>query len=402
MRYLRPFLMNDLERFMVLLSGPRQSGKTTLAKDLIQQDPHAVYLNWDLPKDRRKNLAQEWAGDASFLVFDEIHKKRQWKNLVKGIYDTKASGTKMLVTGSARLEVFTKSGDSMFGRYRAWRMHPFCLAEDPLRLMPGDRLKRLLSNGGFPFPYLADSDEEVMRWRNQRWELLLREDLRDLENIKDIQSLELLAEILRRVAGGLVSYANLAEDVEKSPKTIKAWIGILEKLYLIYLLTPYSRSVKRALSKTPKLYFLDTGDLGERDLGVRIENLVAMNLLKRVHLLQDAYGDRITLHFVRDKDGNEVDFLIAQNRKPVALIEVKSSLVEPHQALRKFKKELNVPYAYQLHAEEGRKPFSKDGVIHEGITEFFSQPLDSRRFWEFPHPIFGGSSGSFKGWSPEM
>ena len=154
---------------MVLLSGPRQSGKTTLGKELIQQNPQAVYLNWDLPKDRRKILAQEWAGDASFLVFDEIHKKRQWKNLVKGIYDTKASGTKMLVTGSARLEVFTKSGDSMFGRYRAWRMHPFCLAEDPLRLMPGDRLKRLLSNGGFPFPYLADSDEEVMRWRNQRF-----------------------------------------------------------------------------------------------------------------------------------------------------------------------------------------------------------------------------------------
>ena len=253
MRYLDSFLLRDLKKKMVLLSGPRQCGKTTFAKWLLKEKLRGEYLNWDQPKDRKKIQSQDWDESASLIVFDEIHKKKSWKNFLKGIYDTKPDPMNFLVTGSARLELFQKSGDSMFGRFYSWRMHPFCASEDPLDLPISERWDRLLHQGNFPIPYLSRDQTEIDRWRNQRWNLLLREDLRDLENVKDIQALELMAELLKNYAGGMLSYSNLAEDVEVAPKTIKRWIQILEKLYLIYLITPYSRSLKRSISKTPKV-----------------------------------------------------------------------------------------------------------------------------------------------------
>ncbi len=382
MRYLLQFIQKDIEKRMVLLSGPRQCGKTTLAKAMAREYPASSYLNWDQTKDRKLIVSQAWDQDTEFLVLDEIHKKKLWKNFLKGIFDTKNSHLKILVTGSARLEFFQKAGDSMFGRYNAWRMHPFCLHEDPLKLKAEDKLKRMLQNGSFPVPYLSDDENEVQRWRNQRWQLLLREDLRDLENIQDIQSMELLAEILKNYAAGLVSYVNIAEDVEKSAKTIRKWVKILEKLYLVYLLTPYSLSVKRSISKTPKLYFIDTGDLAEQPEGVKMENLVAMNLLKRIHFIEDYHGEKISLHYVRDKDKREVDFLIAIGKKPVALIEVKNSVKETSASLIKFKNDLNVKHAIQIHADLNHKPYRANGVWHTSITDFFAKPIEDKSFWE--------------------
>jgi len=382
MRYIEKHLLRDLKTQLVLLSGPRQCGKTTFSKWLLKQRPSGDYLNWDQPKDRARIIKQDWNEDSALVVLDEIHKKKNWKTFLKGIFDTKPEGLHLLVTGSARLELFQKSGDSMFGRYRPWRLHPFCLAEDPLELSNKARFERLLERGGFPFPYLAKNSDDVQRWRNQRWATLLREDLRDLEAVKDIQAIELLAELLKGYAAGMLSYANIAEDAEIAPKTAKAWIQILEKLYLVFLLKPFSRSVKRALSKTPKVYFTDPGDLVERDLGARIENLVALNLQKRLHFIEDAFGDRVQLSYVRDKDGREVDFLITLKGKPLALIEVKKSFQEPDPSLLYFKEQLGVPFAIQLHSESDRRPAQKKGVKVLSAQDFFNRPLESRTFWE--------------------
>jgi predicted AAA+ superfamily ATPase len=381
-RYLEKPVAADLEDLMVLLSGPRQCGKTTFSKWILEKEYPGEYLNWDQPKDRKRIVNQDWSENSKLVVLDEIHKKPGWKNFLKGVYDTKPKNMHFLATGSARLEFFQKSGDSMFGRFRPWRLHPFCLAEDPLELQPQERFERMLERGGFPHPYLAKNKDEAQRWRIQRWSLLLREDLRDLESIRNIQSLELLAELLRSHASGMISYKNLAEDAEIAPKTAKTWIHALEKLYLVFLVSPYSKTIKRALSKTPKLYFLDPGDLLEQSEGVRIENLVALNLLKRLNFIEDAYGDRLALHYVRDKEGREVDFLITSNQKPVALIEVKRSYQEPDPSLLYFRDRLTSPVCIQLHSECAKRSVIKQGVRIQSLQSFFGQPLDTRKFWE--------------------
>ena len=385
MRYLDAYLRKDLKNQMVLLSGPRQCGKTTYSKGLLSEVKKGEYLTWDQVKDRKKIVQQSWSEDLLLLVLDEIHKKAAWKNFLKGVFDTKPKSMHMLVTGSARLEFFQKSGDSMFGRFHSWRLYPFCMAEDPLKLSPAQRFDRLLKQGGFPVPYLADHLDEAQRWRNQRWSLLLREDLRDLEQIKNVLALELLAELLKNHAGGMISYSNLAEDIEVAPKTAKAWIRALEKLYLIFLLTPYVGSMKRSLSKTPKLYFVDPGDLLDLDAsadGARIENLVAICLLKRIHFLEDAFGDRLALHYVRDKLGREVDFLITKNRKPVALIEVKKRNQAPDPSLLYYKERLKPEACIQLHSEAKAREEIHQGVRVISAQTFLSQPLDRRNFWQ--------------------
>ncbi len=382
MRYLLDGLLKDLEKHMVLLSGPRQCGKTTLAKELLASRFQGDYLNWDQPKDRKRILQQDWDESGQLLVLDEIHKKKAWKNFIKGVFDTRPKNLRMLVTGSARLELFQKSGDSMFGRFRAWRLHPFCLAEDPLNLSPAERLSRQLERGAFPFPYLAENEDEAQRWRNQRWNLLLREDLRDLESIKNLQELELMAELLKNYAAGLLSYSNLAEDAEIGPKTAKAWVNALERLYLVFRIPPYSSTLKRSLSKTPKIYFMDSGDIRERGMGERLENLVALNLLKRVHFLEDAFGERMGLGYIRDREKREVDFIITRNRRPVALIEVKTSRQAADSSLLYFKERLGVEHVIQLDAETQQKAVTKAGVRHCSVPHFFSRPLGDRAFWE--------------------
>ena len=381
MRYLDKCIIKDLKTHMVLLSGPRQCGKTTFSKWLLENEDMGEYFNWDQIKDRKKIIKQEWNENSKLLVLDEIHKKKYWKTFLKGIYDTKPKTMQMLVTGSARLELFQKSGDSMFGRFHGWRMHPFCLREDPLRLSLQERFSRMMERGGFPYPYLVKNMDDVHRWRTQRWSLLLREDLRDLERIHDIQKIELLAELLKSCAGNLVSFSNLAEDVEIAPKTAKIWTHVLEKLYLVFMLTPYTGTLKRSLSKTPKIYFMDMGDLVDQPEGSRIENLVAINLLKRIHYLEDYYGDRVSLHYIRDKEGREVDFVITKNRRVVALIEVKKSFQAPDASLLYFKKRLNPEVAIQLHTEINRSVFVKKGVQMIAVQKFFDQPIHTRKFW---------------------
>jgi len=129
-RYQKRAILRDLNKKMVFLAGPRQAGKTTLAKNIAQEFKDSfVYLNYDRLEDRKIIVKEAWLPSTELIILDEIHKMPKWKNYLKGVYDTKSSHQKILVTGSARLEIFNKVGDSLAGRYFLHRLMPLSPAE---------------------------------------------------------------------------------------------------------------------------------------------------------------------------------------------------------------------------------------------------------------------------------
>jgi predicted AAA+ superfamily ATPase len=305
MRFITSYILEDLQKKMVFVGGPRQVGKTTLAKAILAANfPAGRYLNWDLDEDRQDILRKRWSESNPLLVFDELHKYPRWKRWVKGIYDTSHETHSFLITGSARLDVYRRGGDSLMGRYHYWRLHLFTLDEIPEGLSPDEALDRLMTVGGFPEPFLEDDERSARRWRRERLDRLLREDVRDLESVRNIQLLSLFPDELRRRVGGLIVLSNLASDLEISPKTAKSWLEVLERMYLVFSLRSFTRSLPRAVLKPPKVYFFDNGDV-IGDNGARFENLVAASLLKRLHFLEDRDGYRYHLRYIQDKEGRE-------------------------------------------------------------------------------------------------
>ena len=325
MRYLTPHLIQDLQKKMVFLAGPRQVGKTTLARTILDKHfPSGRYFNWDFDEDRQLILKKRWKTDSSLLVFDEFHKFPRWKTWLKGVYDTYQKNHSILVTGSARLDVYKRGGDSLMGRYYYWRLHPFTLDEIPQKMTPEEAFHRLMNVGGFPEPFLDGDEREARRWRRHRFDRILREDIRDLENIRNIQLLDLFVEILRTRVGSIIVISNIANELQIAPKTAKMWLELLERMYLVFVVRPFTRNLPRAIQKPPKVYFFDNADV-KGDRGAVFENLVASSLLKRLHFLEDRDGYRYELRYIRDKEGREVDFVLVKEGVPVELIEVKYS-----------------------------------------------------------------------------
>ncbi len=346
---------------MVFIGGPRQVGKTTLAKNILSGDfPEGRYFNWDYDEDRQDILKKKWSSKNRLLVFDELHKYPRWKAWIKGVYDVFHENHSFLVTGSARLDIYRRGGDSLMGRYHYWRLHPFTLDEFPESINPEDAFERLMTLGGFPEPFLDGDERAARRWRRERFDRVLREDVRDLESIRNIQLLGLFVDLLRRRVGSLVTLSNLAEDLQISPKTAKAWLAVLERMYLVFSVLPYTRNLPRAVLKPPKVYFFDNGDvLG--DEGARFENLVASTLLKRLHFLEDRDGYRYELRYIRDKEGREVDFVILKEGVLEELIEVKFSDENISKSLLYYTQRLKPAKATQLVARL-RRPYDRDGV----------------------------------------
>lgn len=326
-------IASDLRKKMVLLAGPRQVGKTTLARGLAETE-QTVYLNYDSVRDRRLILKEEWDTGRRLVILDELHKLRGWKSWLKGVWDTRRTSQQILVTGSARLDFVRRSGESLAGRYFLHRLHPLTVPE-LLPVMSADAaVDRLLRLGGFPEPLLSDSEEEARRWRLGHVDRILREDMIELERVQQIGKLELLLELLAERVGSPVSYSSLAGELQVSPKTVKSWIGILENLYVVFAVRPFSRSVSRSLLKEPKVYFYDVARVAGD--GPRLENLVACHLLSRVHALQDRAGLRAELHYIRDKEKREVDFAVAVDRVLRELVEVKTADESVSRALLHF------------------------------------------------------------------
>jgi len=331
---------------MLFLMGPRQVGKTTTAEQGALEFAQHFYLNWDNQADRESILQgpNEVAGvmrldhlreEPPLLVLDEVHKYRRWKNFLKGFFDTYADEARVLVTGSARLDIFQAGGDSLMGRYFPYRHHPLSVAElldtslpgEPVRREPGvierDRFDALWRFGGFPEPLLRQDTRFYNRWRRTRSRQLFHEEFRDLTRIQELGQVEMLAELVRRRAGQLISYSSLARSVQASVDSVRRWLKSLEVLYYCFAIRPWHKNINRALRKEPK-YFLWDWSLAE-DPGSRAENLVACALLKAVHFWTDYGFGNFGLHFIRDKQKHEVDFLVSRDDSPWLLVEVKLS-----------------------------------------------------------------------------
>jgi hypothetical protein len=359
-------LQADLLRKMVLLSGPRQCGKTTLVRR-IAGEQRGLYLNWDDAADRR--AIQRMAFDLAhpLWVFDELHKFRRWRNFLKGLYDTHHAGHRLLVTGSARLDLYGRGGDSLQGRYFAHHLHPLTGSEiagrplvalDELPDLPGeplphDVLDALLVLGGFPEPFLTGSQKEAARWRLGYGERLVQEDLRTLEQVREIERVELLFDRLGAVAGGILSINSLREDLEVAFETVRSWVAILERLDAIVRIPPYGAPRIKSVKKEQKLYFWDWARAESE--AARFENLIAMHLLRLVHWARDVEGEKLELRYFRTRMGHEVDFLLLRSGRPWLAIEVKLAEQELDAGLRYLLQRAAVPHAFQVHLHAGRE-----------------------------------------------
>jgi len=346
-------------------------GKTTLAKAVLEEAfPAGRYLNWDYDEHRQDILERKWSRDDSLLVFDELHKFPRWKSWIKGVYDVSHGEHCFLVTGSARLDLYRRGGDSLMGRYHYWRLHPFTLDEIPGTMERKEAFRRLMTVGGFPEPFLDGDERAARRWHRERFDRVLREDVRDLEAVQNIQLLGLLLDQLRRRVGGLVTVSNLARDVQISPKTVKSWIEVLERMYLLFRVRPYTRSLPRAVLKPPKIYFFDNGDvLG--DEGARFENLVATSLLKRVHFLEDRDGYRYELRYIRDKEGREVDFAIVKDGELEELVEAKYADEEISKSLLYYSHRLSPRRSTQITANL-RRSYDRNNIRVTDPLSYFA------------------------------
>lgn len=306
---------------MVFLGGPRQVGKTTFSQSLLKKykTGHPAYLNWDDVEQRKKILEKNWPIDESLIIFDELHKYARWRNFIKGFYDTQKGSHSFLIMGSARLDYYRKGGDSLLGRYHYYRMHPFSARE----LGGSDQdIKGLLKYGGFPEPLFKQSEKTLRRWQLQRLERVVREDLIDLERVKEVSLLERLADALPDRVGSPLSVKNLAQDLQVDFKTADRWIHILENLYYAYRIPPFGSPRIKAVKKEQKLYLWDWSVVGSE--GAKLENFVAGHLLKFCHFVEDTEGHKMELRFLRDVYKREIDFIVLKNKKPLFAVECKS------------------------------------------------------------------------------
>ncbi|MDP2230709.1 ATP-binding protein [Methylotenera sp.] len=372
-RYLDDLVLNDLANKVVVLTGPRQVGKTTLSKHLMHSFTNAQYLNWDVLADRAVLQRQSWNPRAELLVMDEIHKMPNWKAWLKGVADSRLDGQALLVTGSARMDTFRQAGDSLAGRYFAFRLHPISVREwcTQQNVSPAVALDHLLERGGFPEPCLAPDAIHADRWRAQYFTDLIREDVLEFSRLHEINTMRLFVELLRERVGSPLSLASIARDLAVSPATLKRYLEILQALFIVFTVHPWHHNIARAILQAPKVYFFDTG-LVRGGEGVRLENAVAGMLLKQVNFLRDSAGKEVDLHYIRTKDDAEIDFALSEGAKLTQLIECKLGDNKPHRALMRFALQFPdaqaVQIVYNLRQEEYR-----NGIVITDAATWLAQ-----------------------------
>ncbi len=353
----------------LFLSGPRQVGKTTIAKEYLREAPYSKYLNWDNLDHRQLILngpnavveglpVNTLTEQKPVICFDEIHKYKDWKTFLKGFIDTYRDQLRTLVTGSARLDVFRKGGDSLMGRYFLYRVHPLSVGEllrptlrndiiGAPKKIADDLFDTLLTFGGFPDPFIKGDQQYYRKWQSLRHKQFFQEDIRDFSNIHELSLMEVLANLLIHQVGQLTNYHTLSQKVRVSDTTIRRWMSVFESLYFCFTIHPWSKNVTRSLLKEPKIYLWDWSQVQEK--GQKNENFIASHLLKALHFWNDSGFGNFDLYFLRTKDQKEVDFLVTKEGKPWLMVEVKSSGSEPlNPNLAFFQNQLNAPHVLQV------------------------------------------------------
>ncbi len=366
-RYLINSMLEDLnDRKMVFIGGPRQVGKTTMASDLLAKHfKRSAYFNWDKRADRKRIIQSAWPADCDLLIVDEFHKYKKWKSFIKGEYDTLKNRFRFILTGSARMDVFRKGGDSLQGRYHYFRLHPFSVAElenSNNNIPPFTELaipttsssqtfEQLDTFGGFPEPFSKANARFLRRWHNEKVDRLFREDIQDVAIIRDIGSMKLLADMLTDRIGSLLSTNALREDLEVSFRAVSHWLDVLEAFYYHFRIYPFTSKKIRSLKKEPKLYLWDWSEV--QNEANRFENCIAVHLFKFVNYLYDNEGYKASLHFIRDLNKKEIDFLVTVDNKPWFAVEVKLNKTDPSSTLSLFKKKWSIPFCYQVVKKSG-------------------------------------------------
>jgi len=361
-RRIAALVEEDLEKKMVFVAGPRQCGKTTLARGILARKGGAYY-NWDVEAHRRVLRRSEIDEASRLWVFDEVHKYRRWRNWLKGLYDLHRSSHPILVTGSARLEIYGRGGDSLQGRYFLYRLHPFTLSEvlgmpapapgdDPAALPRRETkdaskvLDDLLALGGFPEPLFAGSARSAARWRLAYGSRLVREEIRDLANLRDLDLVELLFDRLPATVGSVLSINSLREDLQVAFETVRSWIGIFDGIYGTFRIPPFGPPRIKAVKKEQKLYLWDWPRV--ENPAARFENLVGFHLLRLVHWCEDVEGAKTELRYFRTTVGHEVDFVLLRNSRPWMAIEVKLDDRPLDRNLKYLLERVRFPYAFQI------------------------------------------------------
>jgi len=379
------------QKSMVFLSGPRQSGKTTLAKMIAGRYINSLYFNWDIP-DQRKDLiknpyfferVRRRDSTVPLIIFDEIHKFSDWKNYLKGIYDKFSRDYQFLVSGSGRLDIYQHGGDSLAGRYLLFHLWPFTLAEltdkrttmqefleNPLRTTSNDRAaalwKRLSIVSGFPDPYLTNSVQSYNRWSTNYSRQLIREDIRDLSGVKSIYEMETLYHLIPEKIGSPLSIPSLARDLKVAYNTVDSWLKLFERFYLSFSIAPWTSKITRAIQKEKKVYLWDSPRISNE--AYRFENMVGLELYRAVALWNDMGYGRFSLHFIRDKEKREVDFLVANGRKPFFLVETKLAQTSLSENLIRFQQILDIPAIQLVNSGESYQ------LIKQGTNKLLIAP----------------------------
>ncbi|MBW1703339.1 MAG: ATP-binding protein [Deltaproteobacteria bacterium] len=366
------------DKSMIFLAGPRQAGKTTLGQIISSSFTNSLYFNWDIAEHRINFMENPTFFEAverkdsstPLIIFDEIHKYKDWKNYLKGIYDRFHEKYQFLVSGSGRLDLYQKGGDSLAGRYFLFHLWPFTISElgknnrdievfldAPLQITMenADELKEIWSGlsemSGFPEPYLAGRMTTYRRWSNTYSQQLIREDIRDLTGIKSVIDMETLYLVLPSKVGSPISVPSLARDLKVSYNSIRSWLSIFERFFLIFSIAPWTRRITRAIQKERKVYLWDIPRVKEP--AARFENVVALELWRAITAWNDMGYGTFSLHFIKNKEQQEVDFLIANENVPFLLIEAKLSYAQPSSALKKFQDVLKIPGVQLIKESEG-------------------------------------------------
>lgn len=359
-RSIQKSVLEDLEKKIILLIGPRQVGKTTFSKNLMTSYD---YLNFDSAKDKLKIVKQQWDRNKKLIIFDEVHKMRHWKKWIKGVYDTEGLHPQIIVTGSARLDTVRKMGDSLAGRHFTYHLLPLDLKELHNTYLDIEKnFHQLLQYSGFPEPFFENSKRFHLNWQKSHMDLILRQDLISYENIRDITSIEILVEMLKERIASPLSYSSIAVDLQRDTKTIQKWMQYLENLFVIFKIKPYSKNIARSVLKEPKYYFYDYTRI-ENNEGAILENFVAVSLQKEIFYLNEIHGIDSELYYLKKKGTKELDFFIRRKGLPPVMIEVKTSENDISSAFKMFEKHFENPIKIQL-VKNLKKEYSNRNSVH--------------------------------------